>query len=239
MTDGQDDLVRYSLEGAVAMLHMDDGKANAISHEMAVRLNQCLDNALADSARAVVISGRPGRFCAGFDLPTMQSGVDEARELLRVGGDLAVRLFSFPAPVVLAVTGHALAMGAILLMASDVRVGAAGTFKIGLNEVRIGMPVPRFATELADDRLSRRHLDAAVNLAAIYDPETAVAAGFLDEVVDEADVISTAMERATTLASELHPGPFAVTRENRRSTVLARIKAGLASDVERFVVSDG
>jgi enoyl-CoA hydratase len=239
MTDGQDDLVRYSLEGAVAVLHMDDGKANAISHEMAARLNECLDNALSDSARAIVISGRPGRFCAGFDLPTMQSGVDEARELLRVGGDLAVRLYSFPAPVVLAVTGHALAMGAILLMASDVRIGASGTFKIGMNEVAIGMPVPRFATELADDRLSRRHLDAAINLATIYGPQAAVDAGFLDEVVDEANVIPTAMERATALAADLHPGPFAITRENRRSSALARIKDGLASDVERFVVSDG
>ena len=175
-----DALVGYSFADGVAVLRMDDGKANAISHEMANALEQRLDQALGDGAGAIVISGRPGRFCAGFDLPTMQAGVDEARELLRVGADLALHLYTFSTPVVLAVTGHALAMGAILLMASDLRIGAAGSFKIGLNEVRIGMPVPRFATELADDRLSRRHVDAAVNLATIYDPTGAADAGFLD-----------------------------------------------------------
>ena len=171
MSEGQDVLVNYELDGLVAVVQLDDGKANAISHEMADQINAALDRAERDGARAVVIVGRPGKFCAGFHLPTMQASVESARDLLRVGGDLAVRLFLFPAPVVLAVTGHALAMGAILLMATDVRIGASGDFKIGMNEVGIGMPVPRFATELADDRLSRRHLDAAINLATIYDPD--------------------------------------------------------------------
>ncbi len=231
-----DALVGYSFADGVAVLRMDDGKANAISHEMADQLNAAVDRATADGARAVVIAGRPGRFCAGFDLPTMQAGVDEARELLRVGADLALRLYTFSTPVVLAVTGHALAMGAILLMASDLRIGAAGSFKIGLNEVRIGMPVPRFATELADDRLSRRHVDAAVNLATIYDPTGAADAGLLDEVVDPDDVERIAIERATELAAALHRGPFMITREHRRGAAASRIKAGLQSDVERFVV---
>src|SRR5262245_16538636 len=135
MTDTSVDLVRYSLDDQVAVLHVDDGKANALSHQMLGAINAQLDQAQANGARAVVIVGRPGRFCAGFDLETMRAGPGEARDLLRVGAELALRLYLFPAPVVLAVTGHALAMGAILLMASDVRVGASGDFKIGLNEV--------------------------------------------------------------------------------------------------------
>lgn len=239
MSDGDSELVKYELDGAVAVLQLDDGKANAISHEMANQINAALDRAERDGARAVVIAGRPGRFCAGFDLPTMQASVESARDLLRVGGELAVRLYLFPAPIVLAVTGHALAMGAILLMATDLRIGTAGTFKIGMNEVGIGMPVPRFATELADDRLSRRHLDAAINLATIYDPAGAVDAGFLDVAIDADDVMAEAKARAAALAAGLHAGPFVTTRTNRRSAAAARIKAGLASDVEQFTVSAG
>jgi enoyl-CoA hydratase len=241
MTDPRelDALVSYRVQDGVAVLRMDDGKANAISHEMAGAIEHRLDQALADAVGAVVILGRPGRFCAGFDLATMQAGVDDARELLRVGGDLALRLYTFSTPVVLGVTGHALAMGAILLMATDVRIGAAGSFKIGMNELLIGMPVPRFATELSDDRLSRRHVDAAVNLATIFDPDGAAEAGFLDRVVAPDDVEPIAIERATELAASLHRGPFVITRENRRGAAAARIRAGLESDVERFIVSDG
>jgi enoyl-CoA hydratase len=237
MSDDTTELATYRLEGSVAVITMDDGKANAISHEMADQLDAAVNRATTDGARAVVIAGRPGRFCAGFDLPTMQASPESARDLLRVGAEFALRLYTFDAPVLLAVTGHALAMGAILLMSTDVRIGAAGSFKIGLNEVGIGMPVPRFATALADDRLSRRHLDAAVNLATVYDPNGAVDAGYLDEVVDPDAVITTTIERATVLAEGLHAVPFALTRENRRGAVAARIRAGLAADVEQFSIS--
>jgi len=236
MTDTTTELVTYAVDERVALLRMDDGKANAISHDMANQLDRRLDQAEADGARAVVLGGRPGRFCAGFDLATMQSSVGEARDLLRVGAELALRLYTFRMPVVVAASGHALAMGAILLMAADLRVGAAGNFKIGLNEVGIGMPVPRFATELADDRLSRRHVDRAVNLATIYDPAGAADAGFLDLVVEAGEVDAVALGRAAELAAGLHPGPFAMTRENRRGDPARRIRAGLASDVERFTV---
>ena len=91
----------------------------------------------------MAIIGRPGKFSAGFDLSVMTAGPDQARDLLRAGADLALRIYTFPIPVVLGATGHALAMGAILLMAADVRIGADGPFKVGLPEVEIGMPLPR------------------------------------------------------------------------------------------------
>src|SRR5690606_8196648 len=190
----------------------------------------------ADGARALVLAGRPGRFCAGFHLPTMQSGIDQARDLLRVGADLALRLYTLPIPTVVAVSGHALAMGAILLMTADLRIGAAGDFKIGLNEVRIGMPVPHFVTVLAEDRLSRRHLDRATSLATIYDPPGAAEAGFLDQVVDAEAVDEVAMRHARAFAADFHPQAFAITREHRRADAARRVRDALAGDVERFTV---
>ncbi|WP_208026837.1 crotonase/enoyl-CoA hydratase family protein [Rhabdothermincola sediminis] len=236
MTGSTEGAVTYRLDGSVAVIRIDDGKANAISHAIAAELDRGLTQAETDTAGAVVIAGRPGRFSAGFDLTVMRSGIDEARDLLRVGAELALRIYTFPAPVVLGVTGHALAMGAILLLAADTRIGAAGEFKIGLNEVAIGMPVPRFATELARDRLSPRHLTAAVNHARIYDPTTAVDAGYLDEVVSPDDVEQAALDHAGTLATTLNPAGFRRTREHLRGERAERVRAGLAADIAAFVV---
>ena len=219
------------------MIQLDDGKANAISHEMADQINAALDRAERDDVRALVITGRPGKFCAGFHLPTMQASVESARDLLRVGGDLAVRLY-------LSRAGRSRGYGAcprdgaILLMATDVRIGAAGDFKIGMNEVAIGMPVPKFATEFADDRLSRRHLDTAINLATIYDPAGAVDAGFLDVAIDPDVVVGEAkVERRRWRPASRRT----ICNDAYQSTVgrAGRIKTGTASDVERFTVSAG
>ena len=214
--------VRYELDGDVASIFFDDGKANALSHAAIDALNGALDRAEGE-AKALVIAGRPGRFSAGFDLSVMNAGVDAVRALVRAGAELSVRLYAFERPVVLACTGHALAAGAILLMAGDVRIGAAGEFKIGLNEVTLGMPIPHFAAELARDRLSRRHLTSATSLATIYSPEGAVDAGFLDLIVPAEAVITTAQERAATLAATLSGPAFRTTRTNLRGPVAAAI----------------
>src|SRR5438552_1998622 len=132
MSDDQP--ITSSRDGDVAIVRMDDGKANALSHASIDALNAAL-TAAERYAHSVVLVGRPGRFCAGFDLSVINAGPAEMQALVRRGGELAVRLFMFPRPVVAACTGHALAAGAIILMASDHRVGAQGAFKIGLNEV--------------------------------------------------------------------------------------------------------
>src|SRR6185369_13460742 len=124
-------------------------------------------------AQAIVLSGRPDRFCAGFDLKVMMSGPENATALLVRGSDLLMKLYGASIPLVIACTGHALAGGALVLLTGDVRIGAAGAFRIGLNEVSIGMPVPVLAMELARDRLSPTDLACATLMAQIYTPEEA------------------------------------------------------------------
>jgi enoyl-CoA hydratase len=209
--------------GDVAVIRLDDGKANALGFESIDGLLGALDDAA--DAKAVCIVGRPGRFSAGFDLNVMRS--DRMGELMTRGSDLALRLVEHPAPVVLGITGHALAMGAVLLLTADWRVGAEGDFKVGLNEVRIGLFVPGFAVDLADYRLSRRHLTEAVQLAEVYDPAGARAAGFLDEVVDLDAVEARAVDRATAWAADLEPNAFARTREIARGPLLEKLKVSL------------
>ena len=224
------DVVTYELSQDVAVLRIDDGKVNALGPELLAALNAGLDRAEKES-KAVLIVGRPGRFSAGFDLGVIRSGgAGAAAELVTAGARVAVRIARHPAPVVIACTGHALAMGAVLLVAADLRIGATGDFKIGFNEVAIGMTTPLFLMELARDRLSKRHFLRATVQAEIYTPETAVDAGFLDRVTAPDDVVEAARREAQRLA-EL-PGPiFCATRARARRAVLDQIEASLDQDM--------
>ncbi len=230
------DLLQIDISDNVATLTMDDGKANALGHDMIDALHEGLDRAEAE-ARAVVIVGREGKTSAGFDLTVMQESMEAAQGLVGAGAHLMLRIFEFPMPVLVASTGHALAAGAILLMSADVRIGAADVpAKIGMNEVAIGMPVPKFAVELARHTLSKRHFTEAINLATIYDPAAAVDTGFLDAVVPLDQLVSTTTQRAKTLAEGLSAGGFAATRANCRRAIADQIRAELDADLATFTV---
>ena len=218
--------VLYELKDKVAVIRLDDGKVNALSHAGIDAIHAALDRAEKE-AGAVVIAGRPGRFSAGFDLSVMGQGGDAVVGLLTAGAELALRLYGFPSPVVGACTGHALAMGAILLMSMDTRIGAEGDFKIGLNEVAIGMTLPVFGVEFARERLSKRHLSRAVVEAEIYRPSDAVDAGFLDRVVAPEAVVDTAYAEAARLQAGLHAGAHRSTKLLLRQEAIERIRGSL------------
>jgi enoyl-CoA hydratase len=228
--------VAYALEGAVAVIRLDDGKANALSHDVLDGVHAALDRA-EQEARGVVIAGRDGRFSAGFHLPTMTAGTAEMQGLVTAGAELLLRIYLFPLPVVVACTGHALAAGALVVLVGDTRVGAEGDFKIGLNEVAIGMQLPVFAVELARDRLSKRHFTAATMQARIYDPAGAVDAGFLDGVVPADEVLAAATAEAARLA-ELRTGAYAETKVRARTTTVDFVRATLADDMAQIMVPD-
>lgn len=231
------DLVRYRLEGKTAILEMDDGKANALSDTMIDALLAALTRAEGE-ASAVVLAGRAERFCAGFDLRVMMSGPDRAKALLSRGSELLMRLYGSPLPVVIACTGHALAGGALVVLTGDVRIAAAGAFKIGLNEVAIGMPVPVLAMELARDRLAPAALTRATLLAHVHTPEEALAAGYVDEVVAADQVVTRAVAEATRLGA-LGRMPFQATKERLRGRTIRFIQDNLESDMRALMFPSG
>jgi enoyl-CoA hydratase len=234
MSDASD-FLSYDVRDQVATITLDDGKANAFSFAVLETLHEKLDAAQGE-ASAVVIAGRPGRFSGGFDLSVMKGGPDGVRDLVTKGAELILRVYQFPIPVVVACTGHAIAAGAILLMAADTRIGVEGEFKIGINEVAIGMPVPKFAVELARDRLSKSHFVPSVNHARLYAPFEAVDAGYLDEVARPDDLLAVAQARAHHLATTVHPLAFHLTRTNARGRLADELLAGLGDDSGRFTV---
>ena len=225
-------LVSYTLEGSVAVVQMDDGKANALGETMMNELLAALARAEKE-ATAIVLAGRAERFCAGFDLRAMMSGRDAAIATLRQGVDVLLGFYGTPLPVVIACTGHALAGGALLVLTGDLRLGISGPFKIGLNEVAIGLPVPSLAMEFARDRLSKRALTRATLLAEIYTPDDAVGAGYLDALVPAGELLDRAKAEAARLGG-LSRGAYAATKALLRKPTIDRIRAGLDAELARL-----
>jgi enoyl-CoA hydratase len=223
-----------TIEDGVAVLRFDDGKANVLSHPAIDAFEAALDRAT-EEAGAVCIVGREGKLCAGFDLAVMTGEPEGMRQLVSRGAELLMRLYLHPQPVVVAVTGHALAAGALLALACDVRIGADVPAKIGLNETSIGMPLPQFAAELARDRLTPTAFTRATLAAEIYDPAGAVDVGYLDRVVPVDEVEEAAIAEASRL-SAYRTGAYARTKEVLRRATVDRVQAGTAADLALFNV---
>lgn len=220
--------ISVDIQNDVAVVCMDDGKANAVNFALMEALNNALDEAEA-KAKAVVLAGREGRFSGGFDLKAMAGFKrEDAADLLDRASELLLRLYGGPLPVVAACTGHAIAMGVFILMACDTRVGAAGDYKLGANESATGMKLPVFATELARDRLEARHQTRAMIQAFIYDPQGAVDAGYLDMLVKPDEVVG----RATAIAAQLAQLPghaYAYQKAAMRKPALDAIRASIGN----------
>jgi enoyl-CoA hydratase len=220
--------VTFRLEDTHSTIVLDDGKVNVLSLAMQSEIGAALDAAQAGGV-PVVLTGRPGVFSAGFDLATLRGGGADAAAMLRGGFQLALRLLEFPLPVVAACTGHALAMASFLLLSVDYRIGVDGDYRIGPNEVAIGLVVPMTAVEICRARLDPVHFDRSVNCAEVVDPAGALAAGFLDEVVDEPELAAASAAKATALGTLDLPA-HAATKLRSRAASLAAIRRGYEED---------
>ncbi len=228
------EILDYELNDPVAILRIDDGKANAVSHAFIDAVNAGLDRA-AQEARAAVIVGRPRRFSAGFDLSVVRDGGPEAaRGLVTAGAKMLMKMYVHPQPLLIACTGHAIAAGALMLLAADTRIGAEGDFKIGLNEVAIGMTLPYFLVTLARERLSKRHLTQATLQSRLYDPAGAVDAGFLDRTCPADTLVEETLKEASQLA-ELRPAVYRDAKIRNRGAVADEVLDKLHNDLNRLL----
>jgi enoyl-CoA hydratase len=226
------DVVTYEVKDRIAHVTIANGKANALSFEVIAALDAALsraEDAGEEQVGALVVSGTPGMLSGGFDLATMRSGAADAGRLVTDGGALFSRMFGSEVPVIVACTGHAVAAGALMMLGADYRVGAQGEFRIGLIETQIGMVLPRWAIELARERLSIRHFQQATVGARMYDPDNARDAGFLDAVVAPDAVIDAATDEARRWA-ELPRGAYRGQVQANRGERLARLSDAVAAD---------
>jgi enoyl-CoA hydratase len=220
----------YELADGVATITMDDGKVNAMSTPMLQEIDAAFRRAEADRA-AVLLIGRPGIFSAGFDLKVFMSGsAADILAQLRAGAELAARILGFPRPVVTACTGHAYPMGAFLMLAADLRYGAEGPYRIGMNEVAIGLTPPRFAIEIARQRLTAVAFNRLPVTGELIGPTEAAAAGFLDHVVAASELRAVAGEAARRLAG-LDPRSHAATKRQVRAHAVQALRAAIDDEL--------
>jgi enoyl-CoA hydratase len=219
--------VSYQREESIAMITMDDGKVNALGPDMLAAINTALDRAEGEDAGAVVIAGNDRVFSGGFDLKVFKSGdVQASIGMLKAGFELSHRLLSFPKPVVAACTGHAIAMGSFLACSTDHRIAAPG-YTFVANEVAIGMVLPYPALEVMKLRLTRSAYQQAVGLAKIFLSDTALAGGWVDELVMGDMVLDRAREAAHEFATTLHAKAHFACKMRARQETLDAMRAGI------------
>ncbi len=223
------DNVEYRLQDRVATVRIDDGKRNALSPAVLREINAALDRAQADRA-IVILTGRDDVFSAGFDLHVMRRGGLDALRMLRAGYALTARVMAYPYPVIAACNGHALAMGAFLMLSADYVIGTRGEFRIAANEVAIGLTMPRVAAAVLRHRLSPAAFQRAVTLSQNFDVDAALSAGFFDELVEPGDLLPRAGACAESYKA-LDPRAHAASKRRIRGAVIRSIRLGIPLDL--------
>ena len=223
------EVVKYQSEENYIIVTIQNGKANAISHDVIDGLNAAFD-AVEKEQKPVVLTGQAGILSAGFDLKVMTASPESAKELVTKGSRLSLRMLSFSMPIIVACNGHAVAKGAFLLLSADYRLGVEGEFKIGLNEVMIGMTMHNAGIEIAKARLAPVFFERSVNNSEIYNPEDAVTAGFLDKIVPEPHLMATAIKVAE-LFSKLNKKAHSATKLKLRKPYLEALKKAIDLDL--------
>ena len=220
--------VQYEQHDGVGIIRIDDGKRNAFSPAVLEELYTAFDQAEADGV-IVIITGREGVFSAGFDLNVMKRGGPRAIGMLRSGYSLTARVLGYPHPVIVACNGHSFAMGVFLMLSADHVIGCLGDYRISANEVAIGLTMPRVGAAMLHHRLSPSAYQRAVTLSAEFNPESARAAGFFDELASADELLQLATERAESfkaLDARAHT-------ESKR-----RIRRNLIRRIRRYVWLD-
>ena len=168
----------------IAVLPMRAGKANAIGSAFLDRLSAQLDAVESSRASALVLTGEGTAFSAGLDLPEL-AGLDRSglERFIRRFSEVMLRVFTLPVPVVAAINGHAIAGGCVLALQADVRLAAAGDYRIGLNEVQIGLGLPAVVLETLRCQVSPASLSPVALEGRLLAPEEALGFGLVEAVV--------------------------------------------------------
>jgi len=221
--------------GPIRELRLNRPPVNALTGELIRELRQSVEKAPQDGIRALILSGLPGRFSAGLDLPLLL-GLDPARirTVWRELYGLIEALARSPIPIAVAITGHAPAGGTVLAVFCDWRVMAAGDFKIGLNEVPIGIPLPGVILAALRRLVGTREAERLAVSGALLSPEKALAVGLIDEVTAVDQVIERALGWCQALLA-LPAEAMTVTRRAARSDLTAYFGHNLEPEMDEVI----
>ena len=206
--------------GSLLELRLARPPVNALSPDLIAALRDAVEEG-GRQAEALVLSGSPGIFSGGLDVPLL-AGLERPAmaEVVRDFFALMRTLAASPVPVAAAITGHSPAGGAVLALFCDHRVMAEGDFKIGLNEVQVGLTVPSPILVALRERVGARVAERLAVAGRMIPAAEALAVGFVDELAAVDEVIPRAVAWCRSLL-ELPRGPMLRTRDLFRSRVVA------------------
>ncbi|HVU86053.1 MAG TPA: enoyl-CoA hydratase/isomerase family protein [Pirellulales bacterium] len=205
-------MIELEHRGSVTVLHMVRGRGNALDISFLEALIEALSHVERSECTAVVLTGKGRIFGAGVDLPALVAGgPDYVRQFIPLMTRGFERLVKFPKPLVAATNGHAIAGGAILMLACDVRLLARGEAKIGLTEVLVGVQFPAWALEIARFATPPQHFPEMILTGRTWLPEQALARGLVDELVEPEQLLARACAVAEEL-SAVPPATYAATK---------------------------
>lgn len=231
------DVVQLEMEGHIAHIRLSRGVTNAIDPDVMEQLEKALDQVDKDENVTSVIleSSNDKFFSIGLDVPfLLELHGAELQAFNETFNRLCVRLYTFPFPTVAAITGHAVAGGCILAMCCDHRIMSEGRKLIGVNEVRLALPVPFAADTIMRRELCDRSARIVMETGELYKPEDALRLGLVDEVLPLDQVRPRAAELAKMLG-ELPIRAFRMNKRNRTEPVEEHIKKHLHERAKYFV----
>lgn len=227
-------MINRMIHGEVHELRLNRPPVNALSPDLLKFLAEEIRRSAEQGARAVVLSGREGMFSAGLDVPLLvELDRQEFGRFLVTFFDAIENLAASAVPVAAAITGHCPAGGAVLSLCCDWRVMAEGEFTIGLNEVRIGIPLPGIVTELAVRAVGKRVGEALCVSGRLMSPAEALDVGFVDEVVPVGEVVASARRWCEDIV-EAPREALADTRSILRRDLVAAVQSRREEDTRRF-----
>jgi len=217
--------------GDVRELRLDRPPANALSPELIAALRGAVEAAPAAGARALVISGAPGFFSGGLDVPLLiqldRPAITAAwRDFYAMMRGLAAS----PIPIAAAITGHSPAGGAVISLYCDVRImaeGVEGEYRIGLNEVQVGIPLPPVIFQALRRQVGPRQAERLSVTAQLVPAAEARSIGLVDELVAPEDVVARAVEWCKSLLA-MPPEAMAITRRLARADLVSLFEANEA-----------
>jgi enoyl-CoA hydratase/carnithine racemase len=221
--------------GDVRELRLNRPPVNALSPDLIAALHEAVTRAPGEGARALVISGSPGRFSGGLDVPLLLS-LDRAG-MERLWEDfyrLLLVLAASPIPIVAAITGHSPAGGIVLSTYCDYRILAEGEFRIGYNEVQVGIPMPLATLRCVARLVGPRQAERLCGAGLLIPPDEAFRIGLVDELVPLDRVVERAIEWADGVLA-LPPVAMSRTREAARADLVRLMEEGLATEKELLV----
>ncbi|MGD9990262.1 enoyl-CoA hydratase/isomerase family protein [Pseudonocardia sp.] len=218
-------------DDGIAILTMAHGPVNAMDIELCEGIAETFRGLVSDPARAVVLTAGGSSFSAGVDLKRfLDGGAAYVERFLPALAGCFRAVFDLPKPVVVAVNGHAIAGGCVLAACADVVLMAEGKGRIGVPELKVGVPFPRIALEAMRIAVGEVGARRMVLGAATYRPAEAHALGLVDEVVEPDALRAEAVTAARGLAADVPPDTFAATKAALRREAADRADRYSADD---------